>query len=395
MSFCTMFLSQKRYNTLSICFYVSLLLVASTSVAMAQTNGATGEVTGASSILENAIEVSRKSEAGLNALWEFTFTDNFSPAYRATGVFATEFMVIPFFWLVIPMARAFVYTKYDEIFRHIAWILVVMMLTVNSYGLTAKLAYGTRGWINGATLSILEVQLGEVTMRDALNDVLLTEQAKAVIQAKLAECEAKESEEQIDCFVEGANKALEDIRAAERSVGLSGLRRLEERLQGIIEASIRDGLTLDDLNPNSDFLKFFYVSAGQALAQQLMKGFQNAMLTMMDVGYFLTALLGPVAVAASLAPLKPRILLIWATGIISFGLMRMAYNILVGAIATVALFGNNSDTGSTGLLIGMAVFSPLLAMAMASWGGARIVHAMVGGATAVVAMIPVPIPRGR
>ena len=66
----------------------------------------------------------------------------------------------------------------------------------------------------------------------------------------------------------------------------------------------------------------------------------------------------------------------------------MSYNILIGAIATVALLINAADTGSTGLLIAMGVFSPLLAMAMSAWGGARVVHAMVGGATAAITLIP-------
>ena len=112
------------------------------------------------------------------------------------------------------------------------------------------------------------------------------------------------------------------------------------------------------------------------------------MVNIIDVGFFLTAMLGPVAAALTLAPLQPRILLIWATGIFSFGLMKMSYNILIGAIATVALLIDATDVSSTGLLIAMGVLSPLLAMAMAAWGGARIVHAMVGGVTAAIAVVP-------
>ena len=363
-----MSLSQKTYRTVSLCCFASLLVVASASVVTAQDGGATGDITGGASILNNAIEVSKKSEAGLTELWDFTFTGNYSPAYTAVVTFARQLAVIPFFWLFIPMTQAFIFNRYEEIFKHIAWLMVVLMLSVNSFGLTANLVHGTRGWMNATTLSILETQVGAVTMKDALNDVLLTEQAKAIIQEDFAECEAKEGEEQIQCFNDGAEAALKDIGDAEDAQFLPGLNGLRKRLEGVRDNEFQ----LSDLNPLADIQKVIFVSAGQALAQQLMKAFQNAMLTMMDVGFFLTALLGPVAVVASLAPITPRILFIWATAILSFGMKRMAYNILVGAIATVALFGDTTDLGSTGLLIGMAVFSPLLAMAMAGWGGAKI-----------------------
>ncbi|MGB5915839.1 MAG: hypothetical protein WBG63_13305, partial [Phormidesmis sp.] len=50
----------------------------------------------ATSILKNAIDVSKSSEEGLNELWEITFTGTYSPGYLAVMDFAKKVMVIPF-----------------------------------------------------------------------------------------------------------------------------------------------------------------------------------------------------------------------------------------------------------------------------------------------------------
>ena len=48
-----------------------------------------------------------------------------------------------------------------------------------------KIAYGSRNFVNDTTREILSFQLGPVTMKDALSDVLLTEEAKEDHSIKL------------------------------------------------------------------------------------------------------------------------------------------------------------------------------------------------------------------
>ena len=385
--------SYKYRTLLVVCFYAGVILFVSASAGIAQ--DAPGSAT---SILENAIDVSKSSEEGLNELWEMTFTGTYSPGYLAVMDFAKKVMVIPFFWMLIPITQAFTFNRYEEIFKHVAWIVLICVLTVNSYGLMTKIAYGSRNFVNDTTREILSFQLGPVSMKDALSDVLLTEEAKETIRLNFVECEAKEGEEQLKCFEDGAKKAKDAITAAENKtnalgLNISGLKRLSERLDKIIGDI---NLAKDSQNDMTfGLVNFFFQSAGQAIAQQLMKGFQSAMMTIIDVGFYLTAMLAPIAVAASLAPLQPRIIFIWGAGFIAFALMKMSYNILIGAIATVALTIDATNFGSTGLLIAMGVISPLLAMAMGGWGGARLVHAMAGGASAAIALVPVPMPRPK
>lgn len=391
-----------KYRPLLLaCFYAGVILFVSASAVMAQ--DAPG---GGTSIIENAIAVSKNSEEGLKELWDITFTDGYSPGYLAVMDFAKKIMVIPFFWLFIPMTRAFTFNRYEEIFKHVAWLVLVAMLTVNNYGLITKITYGSRNFINDSTREILSFQLGPVTMKDALTDVILTQEGIDIISAKLVECEAKEGPEQLECFNDGSESALEEIEKAEEAtkvlgIKTSGLQRLRERLLKTIAGTETgaDGTALEGLaDAYVGFYGFLYQSAGQAIAQQLMKGFQSAMMTIIDVGFYLTAMLAPVAVASTLAPLQPRILFVWGAGIIAFALMKMGYNILIGAIATIALTidassGVGTDIfGSTGLLIAMGVFSPLLAMAMGGWAGTQLVHAAAGGAAALITMIPVPTP---
>lgn len=378
---------------LVVCFYAGVILFVSASAGIAQ--DAPGSAT---SIIENAIDVSKSSEEGLNELWEITFTGAYSPGYLAVMDFAKKVMVIPFFWMIIPITRAFTFNRYEEIFKHVAWLVLICVLTANSYGLMTKIAYGSRNFVNDTTKEILSFQLGPVTMKDALSDVLLTEEAKETIRLNFVECEAKEGEEQLKCFEDGARVAKEEIAKAEETttalgLNISGFKRLQDRLNKIIGDI--DSATDSEGDLVFGLVNFYFQSAGQAIAQQLMKGFQSAMMTIIDVGFYLTAMLAPIAVAASLAPLQPRIIFIWGAGFIAFALMKMSYNILIGAIATVALTIDATNFGSTGLLIAMGVISPLLAMAMGGWGGARLVHAMAGGASAAIALMPVPMSRPK
>ncbi|EDX82634.1 hypothetical protein S7335_935 [Synechococcus sp. PCC 7335] len=384
---------QVKYRSyLVACFYAGLILFVSASAVFAQ--DAPG---GPTSILDNALEVSIKSEEGLNELWKTTFTNGYSPGYDAIIDFARKIAVIPFFWLFIPITRDFVSNRYEEMFKHVAWLVLILMLSANDFGLITTISHGSRNFINASTREILSFQLGPVTMQDALTDVLITEEAKATIQANLAECEAKEGEEQKKCYVDGAEEAkesLEEIRNDKRFLGIrfARLESLIKRLDRVIkDIDITANNGMNDMT--FGLLNFAFQTTGQAITQQLMKGFQSAMMTIIDVGFYLTALLAPVAVVSSLAPLQPRVLFIWGAGYVGFALMKMSYNILIGAIAAVASLIQATDFGSTGLLISMGVLSPILAMGMGSWAGTRLVHAMAGGATAMVSMIPVPVPR--
>ena len=401
-----MFFFSHYRKPLTVCFCIGLsvfLLMSIASTAIAQESGDVTKVQGAGSIIENAIIVSTKSAQGLDELWDTTFTGSYSPGYLATMDFARKLMVIPFFWLFIPITRAFVFNRYEEMIQHVACLVLVIMLTANNYALTTKISYGLRGFINDTTLTILQQQLGKVSMQDALNDALLTQSARDHIQLRFAECEAKEGQEQLDCFEEGARLAKEEIQALEDltyvpglpNLKLPGLTRMGKRLDALLKAlgeQRRNGeLELGDTA--LQFANFYFQSAGQAMAQQLIKGFQNAMVTLMDVSLYLAALIGPVAVAASLAPMKPRIFFIWLVGFFTSGLMKAFYNILIGAIATVASLIDATEFGSTGLLIAMGVLSPFIAIAMAGWGSVQILNAMTGGITAIVNVVPAPIPR--
>ena len=378
---------------LVVCFYAGVILFVSASAGIAQ--DAPGSAT---SIIENAIDVSKSSEEGLNELWEITFTGAYSPGYLAVMDFAKKVMVIPFFWMIIPITRAFTFNRYEEIFKHVAWLVLICVLTANSYGLMTKIAYGSRNFVNDTTKEILSFQLGPVTMKDALSDVLLTEEAKETIRLNFVECEAKEGEEQLKCFEDGARVAKEEIAKAEDTttalgLNISGFKRLQDRLNKIIGDI--DSATDSEGDLVFGLVNFYFQSAGQAIAQQLMKGFHSALMSCFDVGFFVSACLSPIYDDSSLAPLQPRIIFIWGAGFIAFALMKMSYNILIGAIATVALTIDATNFGSTGLLIAMGVISPLLAMAMGGWGGARLVHEMAGGASAAIALRHVPMSRPR
>ena len=132
-----------------------------------------------------------------------------------------------------------------------------------------------------------------------------------------------------------------------------------------------------------------FQSATGSANKAILKSFQNWFTYGFEFALMLTGMLGPFAVAASLIPKSPRAIFSWLIGLISIGILKLSYNLIVGFAALYASKASIVEAGSAGFLTMISFGAPFIAVAVAGGAGASVFFAL-GKTTAMVAtVIPV------
>lgn len=352
---------------------------------LAQVGGATG-------IIEDSTERLEAVQAAWNERWNDIF-DGANGLYLGITEFAAVIAAGAFIFFAVIWIRNAIERGILPAFPEVLWLFVAFVLLFNNGELLASTTLGIRNLINAQTQTVLDVQIGEVSMLEALNDVILSQQAKSEIQQEYAECEAKEGQAQIDCFVEAGESARARLEDEFRANGwwTAGVERqwsrigqITEQIQREYESNPARGLAT---NPVTDVLAAYLLQTGsQALAEQLLKGWQWAFANLLELSMLITGLLGPIAVAGSIIPMQARPLWAWLIGFFSLGMAKFSYNVIVGLAATVVVAAEAQDGGDFGFLLLISVLAPILALALASGAGMAVFRGVSGGITRIIAV---------
>jgi hypothetical protein len=366
-------------------------------VLLAQSNGG---VTGAGTIMENSMEVSKISEEAMDKMWEDIFSDS-SSMYQAVIMVATGFLGVFFLLTILPILNDAGDFNWRGVGSRFAWIIVVAVLIGNDAAMLRGITVGTRNLINTTTTTILSAQVGQITMRDALNDVILSENARATISLNMADCEAKEGVQQIECFRKGAEAAQAEIQeAADNGFWSPGTRRAASSLKTTVgefrrleaeAAAAQGGSSLLKLDGTvKGIINYALQGTSQAASNQLLKSIQQMFVFAVEIAMLLTGLLGPLAAAASLIPTNPRSLYIWGVMFITIGFVKLSYNILISFCAIWVVLAERQGSGDFSALLIMSIGAPAIAIALSSWGGMSVLNAMATSAGTAISMVPIP-----
>lgn len=368
--------------------FVGIAVAISAAPAWAQLQGGR--------VLQESIEAANNSEEAMDKMWADMFTGQ-ALLYGQVVDLAKVLLIVGFFFLMLSFARAMRDNSIDKVTEIVAWALVVVIFLGNEGAVLKTVTMGGRDFINDRAESILLVQLGSLTVQDALQDVILTDQARDRIQAVFADCEAKEGQAQLDCLKQAGEQATAIVKEYEEAGFFSpGLRRLGGNLKQLNQ----EMADRNNISPTWNFLwskeipgdmaQLIYQSAAGGASRSLLKSFQNWFTYGFEFSMLLTGLLGPLAVAASIIPKQPRALFSWIIAFGSIGILKLSYNLLVGFAAIYAVNAEIQETGDSGFLLMMSIGAPLIAVAIAGGGGAALFFAL-GRTTAVMATI---IPVG-
>jgi hypothetical protein len=358
------------------------------------------QITGGLGILDDSVQQLEAVQQAWDARWEDIFSDT-SGLYLGINQFASIILVGAFLFFAVGWVKEALERGMFPALPNVIWVLTIAALLFNNGALLGSATLGIRNLINSQTQTVLQVQVGEISMMEALNDVIVSQQAKALIQQEYASCDAQTGQAQVDCFRQAGERAQQVLEEEYRARGFwtAGLERLWDRVQQTtqaVEETYSSGEAPIAGNPLGDILVGTVLQTGsQALAEQFLKGWQWAFANLLEMAMLLTGLIGPIAVAGSVIPLQGRPLWAWLVGFFSLGMAKFSYNVIVGLAATVVVAADAQAAGDFGFLLLISVLAPILALAIAGGAGMAVFRGVSGGVTRLIAVgtTALPIPR--
>ncbi|MEO1396085.1 MAG: hypothetical protein AAFV90_24570 [Cyanobacteria bacterium J06634_5] len=357
------------------------------------------QVGGSTSLIKDSI----KQIESIQEAWDTRWTDIFTSPnglYLGINQFAAIILVGTFIFFAVGWVKDAIERGIFPALPHVIWILVIATLLYNNGTMLGAITLGIRNVINDQTKTVLEIQVGDVSMIEALNDVVVSQQAKDLIQREYADCEAKEGQAQIACLIEAGERTERRLQDEYKDTGFwsPGVQRLWARVQAItdkVEQDYRESPN-SSINPLVDvLLETAIQTTNQALAQNFLKGWQWAFSSLLELAMLLTGLIGPIAVAGSAIPLQARPLWAWLTGFFSLGMAKFSYNIIIGLAATVLVTAEAQSQSDFGFLLLIGVLAPILALAIAGGAGMAVFRGVSGGVTRIISVgtSVLPMPR--
>ncbi len=355
------------------------------------------QVTGGRTILEDNINQIQKVQSAWDKRWLDIFSGS-NGLYDGINKFAAIIVVGAFIAFAVTWVKEAIERGIFPALPQVLWVFLVFVLLYNNGRMLGSVTLGLRNLINDQTRIVLEVQIGQASMLEALNDVIVSQQAKTIIQQQYAACEAKIGQAQLDCFKEAGDRAKAIIDREYRAKGwfTAGVQRLWAHIDAIgqrLQQESQNRPGQDASTFTGDLLtESLLATAGQAVAQQLLKGFQWAFANMLELAMLLTGLIGPLAVAGSILPLGSRPIWSWLIGFFSLGLAKFSYNVIVGLAATVVVAADAQSSSDIGFLLLISVLAPILALAIAGGGGMAVFRGMSGGITRMISVGTTTLP---
>ena len=349
------------------------------------------QLTQGRTIIEDSINQLENVQSAWDKRWLDIFSGT-SGLYNGINQFASVIVVGAFLFFAVSWVKEAIERGLFPALPNVLWLLVIFTLLFNNGAMLGSLTLGLRNLINDQTRVVLDVQIGEASMLDALNDVIVSQQAKTLIQQQYADCEAKEGQAQIACFLEAGKQAEAVIDQEYRARGwlTAGVERLLVQVKAIsaqVQQEADNGNAIDKMGFITNLVRANLIATtGQAAAQQILKGLQWAFANLIELAMLLTGLIGPLAVAGSVMPLQSRPLWAWLIGFFSLGLAKFSYNVIVGLAATVVVAAAAQASAETGFLLLISVLAPVLALALAGGGGMAVFRGASGGVTRIIAI---------
>ena len=328
--------------------------------------------------------ISERAEQALNIsqsfdnLWQ-SIIGNLSGPWISVNAIASFVIAYAFIALILKLFLGVMTEQWSDVAAEFAYLLILISLLANNARPIADLALFIRDFTNEQVQQIYSINLSTVTIETAIRDVLITGDVKSEISNRFEACESKTGTLQIDCLREVAEDAQEFITQAQNVSGTSdGLSETQERILLLLNSLANPTLLLQESVQESNGIALNGIVQSSALItiRLLLKAVQLAFGISIELARLLTALFGPIAVALSTLPGKPRPIESWLIGMIALSALTWSYVVLVGFSASVISLAGAQDTGELAYLVVLAFGSPLVAYALAKGGGQSLVLAI-------------------
>lgn len=328
-------------------------------------------------------------DAASNAIsgaWDQVWTTSMSgPLYGVLsrlGLMIAGFVVVFF---IFQFARNMLEDNSNRPISELIWPLVVVIFLSNNGALLGGFTLGMRGLINQENSQILSTTTAGINAQQALNRIASFQSAEAQLASLQSACDQVRDNAALQSCLDGVKARADQIfqQEANQYGGEWGL-----RLQ-----QIRDAVTRNPLQAGLDAGASAVGAVLRAksmpyliIAQTILVAAQVAFQNLIEASMLLTALMGPIALGASLLPFGAKPIWAWLTAFWSVGICKMSLNIISGLIAQASVQAGPLDVSGLVMPIVLGLLSPILAIAMASGGGMAIFNGITSAATSVISI---------
>ncbi len=343
----------------------------------------------AASVINQSLELSTGIVDSWNQVWDdlLNSSDPLSlwSAIVKLSATAAAFSLI---YLILRSGNEIAKNQYlGAIIEMFLFPLTVALLLSNNGRLLADLIRIVRGVGENAIRSVGEIQLSGIQLNRAIQQFQLNNLSVERIRQLYNECQGLAGADLNQCF-ESKRQIAEGIIQAFSGQPVD-IGPAQAFLQHLLD------YTIIGFGENvGDFIQGGFTQVLQdrlyPFVQFMLFAVQWAFLNAVEAALFLTAAFAPIAVALSLLPIAGRPIWAWGSGFLSLLGLKLGYTILVGIVAVVMVNveGDFAEVAaSSGFLMFIAVFAPMLAVSISTFGGVALYQGISSRANQITSTV--------
>ncbi|MEH1845937.1 MAG: hypothetical protein V7L25_13290 [Nostoc sp.] len=339
-----------------------------------------GAQVGIDEVLNNGAATSLSIADGWNQQWLDLLqknTNSTTSLYGALTNLGIFFAVGTLLFFMIQFLRDLISYEYSRPISALIWPFVVVILLSNSGNgsMLSNLTLGVRYVLNNVNQGVVDSADKDKIYQQALNMSV----AEEVTGSFLRPCQSLTGAQQNQCFVSAADKI---------NVLLQKYRNTYRNQNWIIRLQTK----VDNIRYNKGFVSetsfnSLLGSTVQTSIKNFLVSLQYAFQNLIEATMLLIAVLGPIAVGASLLPVAGKPIFAWLTGFLSIGIAKISFNIIAVLTAAVIVNGPgnnlNADPDLMWFIIFLGILAPILSLLVAAAGGFAVFSAISNAASLV------------
>ncbi|MCL1472072.1 hypothetical protein [Argonema antarcticum] len=344
----------------------------------------TGGEGSALDLVNESINLARATSESWNGVWISTIDPIASGLWVGLVSLGITLAAVSILFLTLTSGKDIIEKQsWSELAALFIWPIVIMLFLGANGKLLANTAIFTRSFAYKQVQSVLEAQLGELTFRDAISNITISNIGKQQLENLYSDCRNKVGEELVTCWNSKREAAQKIVDEAERQAAgpapLRTLRAFAETLwNNSLPGAAQDAVTFIN-DPGSVFRE-----KAIPIIRFILYSLQWAFVNILEAALLLTALFSPIAMGLSLLPLQGRPIWAWATGFLSLFGVQLGYNIIVGLAAVVLVNSGAELASDVAFLFFISIFAPGLALLIAGGGGIALYNGIAGNAKQLV-----------
>jgi hypothetical protein len=344
----------------------------------------TGGEGSALDLVNESINLARATSESWNGVWINTIDPIASGLWVGLVSLGITLAAVSILFLTLTSGKDIIEKQsWSELAALFIWPIVIMLFLGANGKLLSNTVIFTRSFAYKQVQSVLEAQLGELTFRDAISNITISNIGKQQLENLYSECRNKVGEELVTCWNSKQEAAQKIVDEAERQAAgpapLRALRAFAETLwNNSLPGAAQDAVTFIN-DPGSVFRE-----KAIPIIRFILYSLQWAFVNILEAALLLTALFSPIAMGLSLLPLQGRPIWAWATGFLSLFGVQLGYNIIVGLAAVVLVNSGAELASDVAFLFFISIFAPGLALLIAGGGGIALYNGIAGNAKQLV-----------